>query len=113
VVPTAYSELWERLVARIVADQAPIYVALGSERASRCGDRLDTKPRIGQTWQEFRSCQSSYYELQARVMIPEGWSSVFMRPEDDSRVYVTNGEIVRWERRDPLPAVGAGPPPYE
>jgi hypothetical protein len=109
--PVAYSELWQQLAGRIVEDLADMYAAGAKARSERCGDRLDLPPRIGQPWTEFVSCQSDYYEHFAEAELDERAASVFLNAESGLSIYVIDDEIVRWEKPQRMPAVGAPPPP--
>jgi hypothetical protein len=111
--PIAYPELWQQIAGRIVGDLGDMYAAGAKARGERCGDRLDLPPRIGEPWTEFVSCQSDYYEHFAEAKLEEEIASVFVNAEDGSRIYVVDDEIVRWEKPDVMPAVGAPPPPVD
>ena len=109
--PVAYAELWQQLAGRIVEDLAEMYAAGAKARSERCGDRLDLSPRIGQPWTEFVSCQTDYYEHFSEAVLNEGSASVFVHAAGGLSIYVMDGEIVRWEKPQRMPAVGAPPPP--
>jgi hypothetical protein len=111
VQPVAYAELWQRVAAEIVKDRKPVYIAEAEARRRRCGARLDLPPSVGQSWEAFYGCESSYYEATTQVMTDEGRASIFVNPADGSTIYVIDGAIARWQQAERMPAVGAGPRP--
>jgi hypothetical protein len=111
VQPVAYAELWQRIAGEIVKDRGPFYVAEAEARKRRCGARLDLPPSVGQSWEAFYSCESSYYEATTQALTDQGMASIFVNPADGSTIYVIDGAIVRWQLADRMPAVGVGPRP--
>lgn len=108
--PIAYSRLWQQIAGQIVDDLAEISASEATARRENCGDQLDLPPRIGQPWTDFVSCQSDYYEHSAEAVLKEGPASVFIDAESGFRIYVLDGEIVRWEKPQMMPEVSAPPP---
>jgi hypothetical protein len=99
VYQVAYPQLWKRIAHQIVADRGPVYAAEDRARRERCGEELDGSARVGQSWEEFNSCQSIYYFKGDDADTAEGRASVFVDSAGNRRIYVVDGAITHWQER--------------
>lgn len=93
----AYPELWRRVAARIAEDRGASLAAELAERRESCGERYDTEPSVGESWDEYRNCQPGYFRKQGERQTSAGTALVFEDTAGRWKIYVVDGQITQWD----------------